>query len=68
MCNVLSVNSFAFSFLFDAKIIILWRGSPNIEMDEHSFMVNRERAVDYLNSLDKVISHISTYFMQNESL
>uniref|UniRef100_A0A0R0IT98 phosphoenolpyruvate carboxykinase (ATP) n=2 Tax=Glycine max TaxID=3847 RepID=A0A0R0IT98_SOYBN len=23
-------------------------------MDEHSFMVNRERAVDYLNSLDKV--------------
>ncbi|CAL9002008.1 unnamed protein product [Prunus brigantina] len=34
----------------------LWwgRGSPNIEMDEHTFMVNRERAVDYLNSLDKV--------------
>ncbi|KAF1861569.1 hypothetical protein Lal_00025939 [Lupinus albus] len=34
----------------------LWwgKGSPNIEMDEHSFMVNRERAVDYLNSLDKV--------------
>jgi hypothetical protein len=30
------------------------RGSPNIEMDEHTFMVNRERAVDYLNSLDKV--------------
>uniref|UniRef100_A0A0R0IZ72 phosphoenolpyruvate carboxykinase (ATP) n=1 Tax=Glycine max TaxID=3847 RepID=A0A0R0IZ72_SOYBN len=24
------------------------------DMDEHSFMVNRERAVDYLNSLDKV--------------
>ncbi|KAK9110807.1 hypothetical protein Sjap_018867 [Stephania japonica] len=34
----------------------LWwgKGSPNIEMDEHTFMVNRERAVDYLNSLDKV--------------
>ncbi|CAA0823562.1 Phosphoenolpyruvate carboxykinase [Striga hermonthica] len=34
----------------------LWwgKGSPNIEMDEHAFMVNRERAVDYLNSLDKV--------------
>ncbi|KAK7366921.1 hypothetical protein VNO80_08924 [Phaseolus coccineus] len=34
----------------------LWwgNGSPNIEMDEHTFMVNRERAVDYLNSLDKV--------------
>ena len=31
------------------------RGSPNIEMDEHTFTVNRERAVDYLNSLDKVI-------------
>lgn len=34
----------------------LWwgKGSPNIEMDEHTFMTNRERAVDYLNSLDKV--------------
>ncbi|RZC47017.1 hypothetical protein C5167_039976 [Papaver somniferum] len=34
----------------------LWwgKGSPNIEMDEHTFTVNRERAVDYLNSLDKV--------------
>ncbi|KAK2446334.1 phosphoenolpyruvate carboxykinase (ATP) [Trifolium repens] len=29
-------------------------GSPNIEMDEHTFLVNRERAVDYLNSLEKV--------------
>ncbi|CAH1437356.1 unnamed protein product [Lactuca virosa] len=35
----------------------LWwgKGSPNIEMDEHTFLVNRERAVDYLNSLDKVV-------------
>ncbi|KAG6532169.1 hypothetical protein ZIOFF_006007 [Zingiber officinale] len=34
----------------------LWwgKGSPNIEMDEHTFLVNRERVVDYLNSLDKV--------------
>ncbi|KAK3004068.1 hypothetical protein RJ639_018599 [Escallonia herrerae] len=34
----------------------LWwgKGSPNIEMDENTFLVNRERAVDYLNSLDKV--------------
>uniref|UniRef100_A0A0E0M6D3 phosphoenolpyruvate carboxykinase (ATP) n=1 Tax=Oryza punctata TaxID=4537 RepID=A0A0E0M6D3_ORYPU len=34
----------------------LWwgKGSPNIEMDEHTFLINRERAVDYLNSLDKV--------------
>ncbi|KAJ6709609.1 PHOSPHOENOLPYRUVATE CARBOXYKINASE ATP [Salix koriyanagi] len=38
----------------------LWwgKGSPNIEMDEHTFMVNRERAVDYLNSLDKVCIYI----------
>ena len=26
------------------------------EMDEETFLVNRERAVDYLNSLDKVVS------------
>ncbi|KAK6116187.1 hypothetical protein DH2020_008456 [Rehmannia glutinosa] len=34
----------------------LWwgKGSPNIEMDEHTFLVNRERAVDYLCSLEKV--------------
>ncbi|KAH9295400.1 hypothetical protein KI387_038988 [Taxus chinensis] len=34
----------------------LWwgSGSPNIEMDEQTFLVNRERAVDYLNSLEKV--------------
>lgn len=36
-------------------ILFMGRGSPNIEMDEHTFMINRERAVDYLNSLDKVI-------------
>jgi len=34
----------------------LWweEGSPNIEMDEHTFLINRERAVDFLTSLDKV--------------
>lgn len=34
----------------------LWwgKGSPNIEMDEEAFLINRERAVDYLNSLEKV--------------
>ncbi|GBG59163.1 hypothetical protein CBR_g32179 [Chara braunii] len=34
----------------------LWwgEGSPNIEMDEETFLINRERAVDYLNCLDKV--------------
>lgn len=40
---------------------VFYRGSPNIEMDEHTFMVNRERAVDYLNSLDKVISPFFNY-------
>lgn len=46
------INHECFLFVF---FIISYRGSPNIEMDEHTFMVNRERAVDYLNSLDKVL-------------
>lgn len=29
-------------------------GSPNFEMDEHTFILNRERAVDYLNTLDRI--------------
>eukprot|EP00475_Leptophrys_vorax_P006260 TRINITY_DN1384_c0_g1_i1.p1 TRINITY_DN1384_c0_g1~~TRINITY_DN1384_c0_g1_i1.p1 ORF type:complete len:553 (-),score=74.23 TRINITY_DN1384_c0_g1_i1:436-2094(-) len=29
-------------------------GSPNMEMDEYTFMVNRERAIDYLNTVGKV--------------
>ena len=29
-------------------------GSPNFEMDHHSFLLNRERAVDYLNMLDRL--------------
>ncbi|CAI5468904.1 unnamed protein product [Closterium sp. Yama58-4] len=34
----------------------LWwgKGSPNYEMDEYTFMVNRERAIDYLNTVGKV--------------
>ncbi|GBG73996.1 hypothetical protein CBR_g17706 [Chara braunii] len=34
----------------------VWWGtaSPNAEMDEETFLINRERAVDYLNALDKV--------------
>ncbi|GBG84500.1 hypothetical protein CBR_g38782 [Chara braunii] len=34
----------------------LWwgKGSPNIAMDQYTFMANRETAVAYLNSLDKV--------------
>jgi hypothetical protein len=39
--------------------IQFFRGSPNIEMDEQTFLVNRERAVDYLNSLDKVSFYYS---------
>lgn len=35
-------------------VMCVSRGSPNIEMDEETFLVNRERAVDYLNSLEKV--------------
>eukprot|EP01025_Chloroclados_australasicus_P069164 TRINITY_DN970_c0_g1_i1.p1 TRINITY_DN970_c0_g1~~TRINITY_DN970_c0_g1_i1.p1 ORF type:complete len:537 (-),score=43.15 TRINITY_DN970_c0_g1_i1:385-1863(-) len=34
---------------------IWWgEGSPNMEMDEKTFLINRERAVDYLNSLERV--------------
>ena len=28
----------------------VWWGPVNIELDEHAFMINRERAVDYLNA------------------
>lgn len=64
MCNnKISVMLLCFHFcllfpLDDTELpnLVLYRGSPNIEMDEHTFMVNRERAVDYLNSLDKVIT------------
>jgi len=39
----------AFDFHFNFK------GLSKIEIDEHTFIVvNRERAVDYLNSLEKV--------------
>lgn len=31
-------------------------------MDEHTFLVNRERAVDYLCSLDKVLDHLFFYY------
>lgn len=56
------ISSFSFFFfpvvLYLTCVCIFFfmsnRGSPNIEMDEHTFMINRERAVDYLNSLDKV--------------
>ena len=30
----------------------IWWGDVNIQLDEHTFNINRERAVDYLNTLD----------------
>jgi phosphoenolpyruvate carboxykinase (ATP) len=32
----------------------IWWGPVNIKMDEHTFEINRERAIDYLNTRDTV--------------
>jgi phosphoenolpyruvate carboxykinase (ATP) len=32
----------------------IWWGPVNIKMDEHTFEINRERAIDYLNTRDMV--------------
>ncbi|GAA6015739.1 hypothetical protein JCM11491_002462 [Sporobolomyces phaffii] len=32
----------------------VWWGAVNIQMDEHTFEINRERAIDYLNTRDNV--------------
>ena len=32
----------------------IWWGSVNIKMDEHTFEINRERAIDFLNTRDQV--------------
>lgn len=32
----------------------IWWGSVNIKMDEHTFQVNRERAVDYLKTRKRI--------------
>jgi len=32
----------------------IWWGSVNIKMDEHTFEINRERAIDYLNTRENV--------------
>ena len=29
-------------------------GSPNFEMDEKGFLINRERAIDYLNTQERL--------------
>jgi len=32
----------------------IWWGKINIPMDEHTFLINRERAIDYLNTRDRL--------------
>eukprot|EP00761_Pharyngomonas_kirbyi_P011412 gb/GECH01011437.1/.p1 GENE.gb/GECH01011437.1/~~gb/GECH01011437.1/.p1 ORF type:complete len:565 (+),score=157.37 gb/GECH01011437.1/:1-1695(+) len=32
----------------------VWWGPVNIKMDDHTFMINRERAIDYLNTREKL--------------
>ena len=32
----------------------VWWGPVNIQLNEQSFLVNRERAIDYLNTRDQV--------------
>ena len=32
----------------------IWWGEVNIELDERTFMINRERAIDYLNTYDRL--------------
>lgn len=32
----------------------VWWGPVNVKLSEHAFMVNRERAIDYLNTLDRL--------------
>ncbi|GAA5973960.1 hypothetical protein JCM11641_001242 [Rhodosporidiobolus odoratus] len=32
----------------------IWWGAVNIQLDEHTFEINRERAIDYLNTRDNV--------------
>ena len=32
----------------------IWWGTVNMAIDDHTFMINRERAIDYLNTLERV--------------
>ena len=32
----------------------IWWGSVNVAVDEHTFEINRERAIDYLNTREKL--------------
>lgn len=38
----------------DANTEGIWWGKVNIEMDDHTFMINRERAVDYLSTRPRI--------------
>lgn len=60
-CPYFHLGFFPLNCLMISILLFAFRGSPNIEMDEHTFMVNRERAVDYLNSLDKVTFYFNIY-------
>lgn len=55
LSSIFQFYFYSFYAIINIANILISRGSPNIEMDEQTFLVNRERAVDYLNSLDKVI-------------
>src|ERR1700743_1386716 len=48
----------------------IWWGPVNIKMDEHTFEINRERAIDYLNTRDLVyvfdgFAGVSVLFCEN---
>lgn len=32
----------------------IWWGKINVPIDEHTFKINRERAIDYMNTLDRI--------------
>lgn len=38
----------------DASKEDIWWGDVNVAVDEHTFEINRERAIDYLNTLDRL--------------
>jgi len=50
----------------------IWWGPVNIKMDEHTFEINRERAIDYLNTRDLVyvfdgFAGVSLIYLTTES-
>jgi phosphoenolpyruvate carboxykinase (ATP) len=45
----------------------VWWGNVNIKMDEDGFLVNRERAIDYLNSVEQVFVFDGTLTTKSRS-